>query len=379
MSRYALTILFSAVYLFITCPVLARHSKKYQQGFGVEVNTMTGRIIKHSVKFTSPIPRMSNALDVNLSWRSYGKKDWQQRRRFPTTGVGLTYTDYGNNRIYGRCVGLYGCLQFPLIRRDKVEWTLRFGDGLGYVTRKYQATYPVDTQNCAIGSNLNDFAILMTDVRIHTDEHWQFQVGANFTHISNACYHQPNLGVNMVGMHFGVQYYPVTFRPKAIQKDLPRLSNRWLAEFRYSMAYKEARSNGSPILPSYNIAGFASRRWHSKNKFYVGMDYAWHEDVYAFLKQYGIYVDKHQRSFAWDGTVFAGNEFLVGRFGIVGQLGVYYHQTFLKFDDYCEKIGTNFYLVSHEHGPVKEAFLTALVLTHGVVAQYGEFGVGVGF
>jgi hypothetical protein len=347
-------------------------------GFGVEVNSLSGKIIKHSVNFTSPIPPLSTALDVNFIWQTYGRKEWQQRRNFPLIGVGITYTDYGNNLVFGRCVGIYPNFQIPLIRGKNLEWTFRIGNGLGYVTRKYQTKAPVDTVNRAVSTNLNDFAILMTDVRYHMNDHWNLQVGANLTHISNACYYQPNLGINMVGLHLGVQYFPVTSRPKPIVRKLPTLSNRILFEARASISYKEARAAGNPILPSYIYAGFLSKRWLSKNKMFIGADYAWHGDVYAFLKNYGVYIERNQRDYAWDGAFFAGNEFLIGRLGLVGQVGVYYHQTFLKFDAFYEKIGGNFYIIRQEHGPVKEVFVSALLLTHEIIAQFAEFGIGVG-
>lgn len=350
------------------------------QGFGVEANVLGGRVVKHTVKFRAPIPPLSSAIDMNFLWKTYGKRDWQARRRYPQVGIGVTYTDYGLSQVLGNCVGVYPNIQFPLLKRKYVEWTMRIGDGLGYVTRKYQETSPIDTLNNAIGSHLNDFAIFMTDVRFHIDEHWQVQVGANFTHISDASFHQPNLGINMAGLHFGVQYFPVTCCPKVLEHELPKLSNRWLIEFRYGMAFKESRAPkaGNPTEPAYIGTAYVSRRWWGKNKVFAGADYAYHKDVYAFLINYGVNYG-HEKAHSWDGACFVGNEFLEGRVGIVGQVGVYYHQTFLKFDPFYEKLGLNFYVVKNERGPVKEVFLSAMLLTHEITAEYAEFGIGAGF
>lgn len=109
------------------------------------------------------------------------------------------------------------------------------------------------------------------------------------------------------------------------------------------------------------------------------MDYAYHHDIYAFLTHYGVHDDRNQHDYAWDGTFFAGNEFLFGRFGIFGQVGIYYHQTFLKYDDFCQKLGANFYIIQKERGFLKELFVSGLLLTHGAIAEYGEFGIGAGF
>ena len=146
---------------------------------------------------------------------------------------------------------------------------------------------------------------------------------------------------------------------------------------RQSISYKEARTPGGPELPTYITAAYVSRRWLSKNKLYLGADYAFHNDTYEELKYWGF--TWNNRAHAWDGAIFAGNEFLVGRLGLITQVGVYYKQTYLKNDPVYEKIGGNFYIFKKETGPLKELFLSAILLTHGIVAELSEFGIGAGF
>jgi hypothetical protein len=182
----------------------------------------------------------------------------------------------------------------------------------------------------------------------------------------------------MVGAHIGIRYFPTTSAPERIIKDPIKLSNRWLAQMRAGISFKEARAAGKPIKPTYLGALYISKRWLSKNKFFTGIDYAYHEDVYAFLKNYGVREGTEHAS-SWDGGLFAGNEFLIGRIGIMMQVGLYYHQTYLKFDDVYQKLGGNFYIIRKENGVLKELFVSALLNTHGAVAEYCEFGMGVGF
>jgi Lipid A 3-O-deacylase (PagL) len=378
MRKYSIPLFANVLWFFSICNANAQDSNAPGAGVGIETSFISARVIRHEAKFTAPIPPISFAQDVNFVYQTYGRKDWEQRRRFPVIGIGFTYTDYGDNAVFGHCYGIYPNMQVPLLRRQNMEWTLRFGDGLGYVTRKYQTSAPVDTINNAIGSHLNDFAMLMTDLRFNIDDHWRLQFGLTFTHISDADVRQPNLGVNMGGIHAGAQYYPVTYRPKRIIRDLSKLPNRWLIEARAGTAYNESRSPGNPELPSYMGSAYASRRWKGKNKVFIGADYAFHNDVEAFLKWCNLYRG-HEGAHSWDGAVFAGNEFLMGRVGIMTQIGIYYHQTYLAFDPFYEKFGINYYLLQKEHGPIKELFLSAMLLAHEITAQYAEFGIGTGF
>lgn len=347
-------------------------------GFGIEVNPMAEKVYKHEAKFTVPLPALTTGVDVNLMLHTYGKMAWEQRRRYPTIGLGITYINYGIDSIYGRCVGVYPNIELPLIKGRLLEWTLRIGDGIGYVTKHYSRVDPVDTLNVAIGSHINDFFSFITDLRYHAGRHWDIQLGGNFNHISDASYHKPNLGVNTYGAHIGVRYFPVTSRPPHIERKLEPLKNRWLIQGRLSMSLVSSETAGGPLYPVYIASAYASKRWISKNKAFIGIDYSYHSDIYAFLRNNEVYPGQ-EAAHSYKSAVFVGNEFMLGRVGAVLQLGVYTHEAALKQDPYYEKIGGNYYIVQKERGPIKELFFSAFLKTHKIVAEFGEVGIGAGF
>ncbi len=349
-------------------------------GLGIEANVFTGKVIKHTAKFHLPVPDLSTGADVNFQWKTYGRKEWHQRRRFPILGLGFTYTNYGLDSIYGRCFSLYPNIVIPLISGRHVEWTLRIGDGIGYVTRDYSRLHPFDTMNNAIGSKINDYGSFIMDLRYHVNMHWDVQAGLNFTHISDASYHQPNLGVNLAGYHLGVKYFPVSANPKRIARELKHLPNRWLVEGRLTIAYDASNAPLGPAYPVYLASLYTSRRWINKNKFFGGIDYSYHTNIYAYLRNnMGFVPAGTEATQSYKSAVFAGNEFLLGRVGVVLQVGAYIHQAFLTQGKLYEKLGANLYLVKREKGPVKELFLCGFLKTHLSVAELAEFGVGMGF
>lgn len=347
-------------------------------GVGLEVNGIAGKVYKHESKFTLPIPSLTTGADVNLMMHTYGRKAWQQRRHYPTIGLGLAYINYGIDSIYGQCVGLYPNITLPLIRGRYVEWTLRLGDGIGYVSRHFSRTTPVDTINVAIGSHINDFAMVMTDIRYRHDLHWEFEAGLNITHISDASYRKPNLGINMTGMHAGIRYFPVTSRPVKLVHAQPDPASRWLVQGRVSMAYVSSYTPGGPLYPVYLASGYVSRRWWGRNKVFAGADYAWYQSIYSWLRNNELYPG-HERAHSYKTAVFAGNEFLFGRLGVVFQLGYYLQPSAINPSPFYEKAGGHLYLVQKEHGPLKELFISAFLKAHETVAELGELGVGVGF
>ena len=378
MIRFSIT--WFIIILFATHTCVAQDAVTPWEGFGIEANIFAGKVVKHTVKFHLPLPDLSTGMDVNFQYKAYGRSDWEQRRRYPMVGVGIAYTNYGIDSVYGRCFSLYPNLVIPLIMGKKLEWTMRIGDGVGYVTRDYSRKHPFDTMNNAIGSHLNDYASFMTDIRYHANEHWDVQVGLNFSHISDASFHQPNLGINLAGAHIGLKYFPVTSCPTCKKRDLKPLKNRWLGQFRLTMAFDQSNAPQGPLYPVYLATGYVSKRWISKNKVFAGFDYSYHSLLYAYLRNNeGMVPTGTEREHSYKSAVFAGNEFLLGRVGIVLQVGYYLHQAIQVQGKVYEKVGFNFYLVQREHGPIKELFLYTGLKTHLSVAELAEFGFGMGF
>jgi hypothetical protein len=348
------------------------------RGFGIEVNYMGGQIFKHTQKFRGPVPPLSTAIEVNFIQQTFGREQWHQQRHFPIIGAGITYTDYGVDSIYGKCISMYPNLQVPLLKSKYLEWTCRVGFGLGYVTKHYERAPIWDTLNNAIGSHGNNYTILATDLRFRINEHWDVQAGGNFSHISNASFRTPNLGINLLGGHVGLRYFPVTSKPEKIITAIPPLKNRWLAQVRFGIAANEYGQANGPLYPVYLLSGYISRRYHGKNKVFAGLDYSYHKGVYAFLRNNEIYPGEEKKH-SWKSSVFVGNEFLVGTMGIVLQLGVYVKEAALREDPYYQKLGSNIYLFQNESGTLKEAALAVLLKTHKFQAELVEVGFVLGF
>jgi hypothetical protein len=377
LMRFTLYCLLLALIVAHTC--VAQEARPWE-GFDIEANAFAGKVIKHTPKFHLPIPTITTGMDINFQYKAFGRKDWEQRRRFPTVGVAVAYTDYGIDSVYGRCFSIYPNLVIPLITGSKIDWTIRIGDGMGYVTNRYSRYGPFDTLNNAIGSHINDYASFMMDLRYHASTHWDIQAGVNFSHISDASFHQPNLGVNLAGVHIGVKYFPVTSCPMCRKRELKPLKNRWLGEFRLTMAYDASNAPNGPAYPVYLATGFVSKRWLSKNKVFAGLDYSYHTQIYAYLRNNpGFVTSGTEQQNSYKSAVFLGNEFLLGRVGIVLQAGYYLHQAFETQGKVYEKLGGNLYLVKKEKGPIKEFFLCAFLKTHLSVAELAEFGFGMGF
>jgi hypothetical protein len=371
------------LFLAVTCLSLqyACHAQEVKPGSGFcfDVNAFQGKVYKHTAKFRLPVPERSTGIDLNFQWKTYGRREWHQRTNYPVIGIAVAYTNYGIDSVYGRCFSIYPNIEIPIINTRRFQWTVRLGNGAGYVTRRYARFPYFDTINNAISSNLNDYASLMTDLRWRINEHWDFQVGGNFSHISNAAYKQPNLGINLYGAHVGVKYFPVTSSPKRLVRTLKPLSNRWLMQFRLGMAYTGSNAPRGPNYPVYLATAYASRRWAGRYKYFAGLDYSYHEQINAYVRNNGWVAPGTEAAQSYKIAALAGHEFLLGRLGVILQAGYYLKQAFQVQGKIYQKIGGHYYLVQKEKGPVKEVYLSAFLKTHTANAELAEFGFGMSF
>jgi len=366
------------LFLLIIYGFDARAQQAATPGFGIESNLFAGKVVKHTKNFTLPIPSLTTAAEVNFIWKTYGKKEWQARRGFPVIGIGLAYTDYGNNTIYGQSIGIYPNLEWTLIRSGRLEWSARIGMGLGYISKHYSRQAPDwDSLNVAIGSHINNYTLFTSDLRYSVNRHWSLQAGINFSHMSDALYRKPNLGINFGGVHIGVRYFPNTSTPALIPATGKPFPDRWLIQARQGFAMNTTGSIGSAVSPVYLSSLYLSRRYKGHNKIFAGVDYSYHEGIYAFLRNYQIYPG-HEAQHAWKSALFAGHEFIYGRCGLLLQVGVYTHQAYLKLSPVYEKIGLNWYLLQQEHGLFKEIWIGTYLKTHYTSAELAELGLGIG-
>lgn len=365
---------FLFLFLFLCVTAAAQEQAKWS-GTGIEANFWKGNIIRHTSKFTGEIPKNPFAFQLNIIKQTFGQKNWHQRRNFPLIGMGVMYINYDNPEVYGSAFGVYPMVQIPLFRYHQFEWTFNAGMGVSYVTKHYDRQ---NTKNVFIGGNWNNISPFRTDIRWRIDKNWDVQAGINFVHVSNAALQQPNLGINMWGGHIGLRFFPVTSQPEIVVKDLKPLKNRWLISARYSMAFIERGFADGPMFPVYMGAIYASKRYWSKNKVYSGFDYTYNTGVYTFLKN-NEQQKGEEAAASYQLAGFVGNEFLLGRIGVVFQLGYYFKDFYQSHHLLYQKVGGNFYFYQAEKGPVKEVFATVLLKTHFAVAEFAELGIGISF
>lgn len=348
-------------------------------GIGFEHNFKWSKMIKHSKKFTGPLSDRVMGYELHVLYKTYGRKEWQERRNYPTFGFAFNYVNYGYNDIYGTVYGISPTITLNLIKVKNLEWTLRAGFGLAYATKFYSRPPSSTSKNASVGGHINNLSPFATDIRWHISNKWSLHAGLQFTHVSNASFHIPNLGINAWGAQLGFRYFPTTANAPKIKRDsLSNWRKPYGLQLRTSIGFKEAGPYGGPIYKTTLLGLQGYKIYKSKNRIFVGAEYQYHQQVYAFHKN-NMESTKVARQEARQVSVHIGHEFLVGCFGIIGQVGYYLKDIEDRNIPIYQKLGVQIYAYQNDKTFIKQVYTNILLKTHLANAEVVELGIGLAF
>lgn len=350
-----------------------------RKGMGLTLANHTGGIIKHTDKLTFTPPAFSTGLEASLTFRTYGRRDWEAWRNYPILGLSAHWFDLGSEQL-GHSFGFYPFVDVPLLRRDKWQLFFQVGSGLAWLTRRNdRIRNPL--QN-AIGSNLNNVSAFRIHADWHLDPQWLLTGGFSFTHYSNGQARIPNFGINVVGGMLGVQYTPrpltqEDFRPAAEPRTALR---RWGLSTHAGMAFKEYFAVGGPRYPIYlgSIAGMY--QLSRVNRLVLGVEYEYNEGVAVFSKLAWQHdTDRERHRAASRVMVFLGEEFLFGNWALLLQAGTYVGNIgeLIPYPVFT-RLAIRHYLPPLP-GSGARFFGGVYLKSHVVTAEYISLGMGVTF
>lgn len=140
-------------------------------------------------------------------------------------GLGFYAANTSNIEIFGYSLASYFYSNFLLFRKKNFLSFFSFNIGLAYLTKSFDLSS--NFLNLAIGSHLNIFA--NTSFKFsYSLKKFDFYLGFGFTHYSNGCSLEPNLGLNNLGIFTGFNYkkfdyfirQKITSFPKILYYDL---------------------------------------------------------------------------------------------------------------------------------------------------------------
>jgi hypothetical protein len=358
----------------------------------IQTQVHIGKIVK--IYPTFPGSDETILTELNLSLQTAGKRNWHQLYHFPQVGMALFYGYLGNNAVFGQNIALVPNLTFhkPVGRIFSLEF--QFGMGLSYFTKHYDAI--TNPTNNVIGASITNITYLLLDGSFKLGNHLNLNAGLSAFHCSDGHYQLPNLGANIPSVNLGVSYFPQG-RPTLFKKDsipAPQRKLLFTAGFGYGRHEfgSATKATGGPKYNVFQGMFYLSKRWRKICNLHAGIFVTYYADYYDYIVNQELF-DSKQQLRSTIVTLFIGNEFMIGKFGLVVQSGVNVYTPFLKkiyenqpsnpsdgFVIYMStKLGIQYYLFDPSCSTHRNCFLGIYLKAKSGEADFAQLAAGYTF
>lgn len=335
---------------------------KYEYGF--EYKQKVGILLAHHEIMAHLANSLSYAGELSFYIHSKGRENWQKAYRYPTYGVTLFGASLGNDSILGKSLGLFPFIEFPFIRRNNFIFSARLGAGLGYISKRYDKDF--NPKNVAMSSAVNAL------ISIGLKATYQFKsnelsFGFDMTHLSNAAFKMPNLGINLP--YFSLAYgYTLQQQPKDSVGSVPIVpKKKWLIGATLIASAKENSPSGGEKYPVYALSLHTRRFFNYKTGLELAVDVISKQSIRGVQED----IPKSQLDLIQVG-LFAGFLLPLDQFHFVVGMGTYVRDKFNQDGRLYHRIGMRYYF--------KNGINTQLVLhSHWGRADFAELGIGYTF
>lgn len=360
----------------------------------IEPGIRIGKIIKNFPDFPERGPAVLS--EINIGQQCSGNKKWHQLYGYPTAGVAFIYGIMGNDDIIGRNFAILPNLSFTTKKYRRWGFQWKVGMGFAFFTKKHDRV--TNPNNRLIGTTITNMAMGSFDFRYDISKYYTILLGVSGIHYSDAHFQLPNIGINFPAVNLSLKYFP-SGRPNLYKNDsLPDFANKILFNVRLGFGANEfggsLHPTGGAKYPIYTGSLFLSKRYSDKNNVQLGIHINYHTAFYDFIIQQEIY-DSHQRIRAFTGQIFLGHEFIIGHFGLITQLGIYFYNPFFGklqemqgyssgFSNWIKrinsnKIGVNYYFMNPMKTTKNNVYIGLYLKSNFGQADFAEISVGCAF
>ncbi len=180
--------------------------------------------IHYGVTFPSnkgfPDRKMEKSLQLNWNSQNFDfSKKWIHLFNYPTTGINLSYTDFGNPKEIGKAYAIAPFIEYNFKKDYLSNLYLKACLGVSYVNRQYDPVTNVN--NMATSTPINAYFNLSMKFKTKFFEHWPITLGGGYVHYSNGHSKLPNKGINSAVLSLAYDFY---FTKNTLKKPAQRLA-----------------------------------------------------------------------------------------------------------------------------------------------------------
>ena len=316
-------------------------------------------------------PKHFPMFELSFQKQTYGNKLWHSYFNYPTIGVTAFFSSLGNNEIIGNAYALYPFINFPFNKSKVNIFSFRFGVGVGYLTKKFDALD--NYHNTSIGSHVNAAINLTLEYQRKISDRFKMSLFAGLTHFSNGCSSSPNAGINIINVGISSTYLLKDQEDFIIkQKTSNKEHKKFKPEFYIGMSYgvKRIEYNQKSDFSVYNLEFYAMDRITNLSKVGIGLDLV--SDATDGITLRNFYDDTNEYTFAQllkpgVGVVY---ELMMSEASFIINFGFHPWGKDMRYGRWYQKLGLKVNFGEYIYGKIA-------LNTHFGVADFIGFGLGV--
>lgn len=330
-----------------------------------------GFILVHRISIGHLVKGYPTNYELNISKPTLGNKLWHLENNKPDIGISLQCLDFKNPQQLGYALTVAPYIEIPLNEKERASrLILRLCFGATYITKSFDIHS--NHKNIAIGSHVNAFVQFKWFWQLQLSRRLRFEPGFAFTHASNGKSKNPNLGLNVVSLNFGLNFLIPSRKPKPEIMKIDsstrvRSKNEILA---FAAIGFNQRSIATKELRTYMVSVSYQRNVRNTHKFSAGLDFFYDENYLIDFEN--AFLQQPQGFDRMRVSARLGYSYNVGRISFPLEIGYYAFQKTNPDGNIVSRIGARYYspcgLIAHLG-----------LRTHFAVAYDFEYGLGYRF
>ncbi|RNC90164.1 MAG: deacylase [Allomuricauda sp.] len=397
--------------LYLNCSAQSDTPTKEEQFW--RVGLALGKTFEANTDF--PDRNLFSDIELSLGKTNISSdKEWAYRLRYPTTGVSLSLSDYGNTNEIGQSLSLNPFIELDVSRKLR----FRMGSGIGYFNKQFDLVENPFNKGITTKLNLSFKALMHYD--LYSNNSLTLSSGIGLAHYSNGHNRLPNQGLNTLLFQLSTAFNAKTIdqkKERTLQmRDEFEKSKHYFVSIRSGIGQNVLSQIFNDKKEVYSFAISAGKIVNKTFKLGIGAHYRFYEHYYDYINNNEALVQDRFPEFrdapyryATNFGVFASGELLLSHVGLEFDIGLNIYKpayqidwilnegfttstggddpelivTLGELDDYFKikrtiptRVGLKFYLISNNKIPKHNLYLGAHINANLGQADFTELSLG---
>ncbi|SNR33618.1 acyloxyacyl hydrolase [Lutibacter flavus] len=340
-------------------------------------------------------PNTNSQFIIGMSFEKknlFPEKQWESILNFPTTGVSVYFTNYGNKDLLGRSVSVLPFIKLNLNKKQNFHF--KGGLGISYFDTRYDVVN--NPRNSAISTKLTWAFQTFLYYNLLSKNNKDLQLGIGYIHHSNGHAQLPNEGLNSALMSISTK---IDVKKSIIKNDTKfdlnnvKTFSKGFYSIRYGQGIHKFVKNESLVKAINSIEVYGGLFYKDIFKVSLGATYRFYHHYYDYINENELepYYSKPILN-ASNLYLSVGVEAMLGHIGIDWEGGLNLHKPFYKeqylleepeldfFYDlkklFLGRLGLKLYAINTSKMPKNNFYLSAHINSNLSQADFSELSLG---